>query len=66
MNEQIEPCEICEDFIKGVICNQVKCPVAQMKAENKKLKEENRKLKLEMSYMVKPNTIGETHEMGAW
>lgn len=36
------------------------------KAEIERLKAENAKLKHEMSYMIRPNTIGDTHEMGAW
>lgn len=62
----IEPCEICEMYIKGERCEHTYCPVAKMKAENKRLKEENQKLRIEMSYMSKPGTIGDSHEMGCW
>ena len=61
-----EPCEICEMYIRGERCEHTYCPVAKMKAENKRLKEENSKLRLEMSYMIKPGTIGDSHEMGCW
>ena len=40
--------------------------INRLKAENRALKSENDKLKHEMSYMKSPNTIGDTHEMGAW
>ena len=66
MNKYIEPCEICEGYIKGVPCEHTNCPVAKMKAENKALKNEIQKLKHEMSYMSSPNTIGDSHEMGCW
>lgn len=62
----IEPCEICEMYIKGERCEHTYCPVSKMKAENKKLREENQKLRLEMSYMRSPNSIGDCHEMGCW
>ena len=39
---------------------------AKLKTENERLKSEKAKLKHEMSYMISPNTIGDTHEMGAW
>jgi hypothetical protein len=62
----VEPCEICEVYINGESCENKRCPVQKMKAENKALKEEIRKLRLEMSYMHNPNTIGDRHEMGCW
>ena len=62
----IEPCEICEMYIKGERCEHTYCPVAKMKAENKRLKEENQKLRNEMSYMSRPGTIGDSHERGCW
>lgn len=62
----IEPCEICELYVKGETCEQANCPVAKLKAENERLKDENRKLRNEMSYMSSPNTIGDRHEMGCW
>ena len=69
----IEPCEICEMYIKGERCEHTYCPVAKMKAENKRLKEENKRLKeenqklrIEMSYMSIPGAIGDRHEMGCW
>lgn len=40
--------------------------IKRQKAEIERLKAENNKLKLDMSYMIKPNTIGNVHEMGAW
>lgn len=40
--------------------------INRLKAENERLQAENAKLRLEMSYMKSPNTIGDTHEMGAW
>lgn len=62
----IEPCEICEMYVKGETCEQTNCPVAKLKAENERLKDENRKLRNEMSYMSNHNTIGDRHEMGCW
>jgi hypothetical protein len=62
----IEPCEICEMYVKGETCEQTNCPVAKLKAENERIKDENRKLRNEMSYMSNPNTIGDRHEMGCW
>ena len=66
------PCIICEKYIKGRKCEKVECPVAIMKAENKKLKDEKRKLKKELeelkfnlSWGRKP-CIGDRHEMGCW
>ena len=38
MANKNEPCAICEDYIKGIKCENDKCPVAKMKAENKRLK----------------------------
>ena len=40
--------------------------IKRQQAEIERLKTENDKLKLDMSYMNKPNTIGDIHEMGAW
>lgn len=40
--------------------------INRLKSEIETLKSENTKLKHEMSYMKSPNTIGDTHEMGAW
>lgn len=40
--------------------------LAYAKAEIERLKNENAKLRHEMSYMKKPDTIGDIHEMGAW
>lgn len=62
----IEPCEICEMYVKGENCEQTNCPVAKLKAENERLNDENRKLRNEMSYMINPNAIGDRHEMGCW
>lgn len=62
----VEPCVICEGYMKGVSCENENCPVWKIKAENKALKEEVSKLRLEMSYMHNPNTIGDRHEMGCW
>lgn len=73
MADLIEPCEICENFIKGVKCSLDMCPVGLMKAENMAMKKEviNLKKKIAelenaMSYMTSPNTIGDCHEMGCW
>lgn len=80
MAKYIDPCEVCEEYIKGAICDNDKCPVEKMKAENEALKKENSRMKaenealkkeisrlrLEMSYMKSPNKIGDRHEMGAW
>lgn len=66
MPKYIEPCEICEEYIKGVICDKDKCPVAKVKAENARLRKEISNLKLEMSYMKSPNRIWDAHEMGCW
>lgn len=67
MSNYKEPCEICENYQKGDICEiSDKCPVALMKAENESLKQEVSKLKHEMSYMINPCTIGDSHEMGSW
>lgn len=70
---ELEPCEICENFIKGAKCSMDMCPVGLMKTENAKLKKEVAKLKKEiadlenaMSYMKSPNAIGDCHEMGCW
>lgn len=63
----LNPCVICEEYMKGVMCRKQMCPVALMKAENKRLKEEISKLKWEMSYMVAPNSRdANMSEMGAW
>ena len=62
----IDPCEICEMYVKGETCEQTNCPVKKLKAENNRLKDENRKLQNEMSYMRRPDTIGDRHEMGCW
>lgn len=40
--------------------------INRQRAEIERLKAENATLRLEMSYMKSPNTIGDTHEMGAW
>ena len=66
MAKYIDPCKVCEEYINGAICDNDKCPVAKMKAENEALKKEISRLRLEMSYMKSPNTIGDSHEMGAW
>ena len=41
------PCSICEIYMEGYECetDENKCPIAQMKEENKALKEENKRLK---------------------
>lgn len=50
-------CDICDIYEQAADAKQ---------AEIERLKAENAKLKHEMSYMTRPNTIGDTHEMGAW
>lgn len=52
---------MCNDFLLSVLDL-----INRQKAEIERLKAENAKLKHEMSYMTRPNTIGDTHEMGAW
>lgn len=42
------------------------CLINRQRAEIERLKNENAKLRHEMSYMKKPDTIGDIHEMGAW
>ena len=44
MNTKYEPCSICEKYIKGVICDEYKCPVRKMKEENERLKNYNENL----------------------
>lgn len=48
------------------LINRLKAKNDCLKAENAELKHENAELRSEISYMKKPNTIGDTHEMGAW
>lgn len=47
-----------------VECENDKCPVAKMKAENKRLKKRVDALKLELSYRPNPFAVGDRHEMG--
>ena len=52
MANKNEPCAICEDYIKGIKC------------ENKRLKKRVDALKLELSYRPNPFAVGDRHEMG--
>lgn len=40
--------------------------IKRQKEEIERMEKEISRLKLEMSYMSKPNTIGDSHEMGCW
>jgi cell division protein FtsB len=53
-------------YERYVDCKNALDLINRQKAENERLTKENTKLKHEMSYMIRPNTIGDTHEMGAW
>ena len=53
----------CSEDTLDVMCLAL---INRQKAEIERLETENAKLKHEMSYMKRPNTIGDTHEMGAW
>lgn len=64
MKNTKEPCVICENYMKGVKCQNDTCPVAMMKAENERMRKEISDLRLDMSYMIDPNAIGDRHEMG--
>lgn len=50
----------------NLYCTNAAYLIECQNAEIERLKAENDKLRLEMSYMKKPNTIGDIHEMGAW
>jgi hypothetical protein len=47
----IQPCEICEMYVKGETCEQTNCPVAKLKAENERLKVDNAKLDTELKLL---------------
>lgn len=40
MNINREPCSICEYYMNFIVCDNHECPVAIMKAENKRLQEQ--------------------------
>jgi len=44
------PCIICEQYIKGMMCYQFNCPVALMKKENRELKEKVQRLEREKAW----------------
>ena len=65
-------CTDCPAFVKvdrsnckKVLLGAVEI-INRQKAEIERLQKTIDKLKLEMSYMSKPNTIGDNHEMGCW
>lgn len=71
MNKE-ELCEMCTEYSSENIC-EIKdtCKLLNiikennsLKEENEKLRNENAKLRHEMSYMIKPNAIGDRQEMG--
>ena len=51
----------CYDLI-----NRQKAEIERLNRVRAELSQEIDRLKTEMSYMKSPNTIGDTHEMGAW
>ena len=73
-NRDFEDCEECPlkselDEIFSCMSTKQKLIldyIKRLKAENKSLKEALSDLKREMSYMARPNTIGDRHEMGCW
>lgn len=48
------------------LINRQKAEIERLNHIRAELSKENDRLKAEMSYMKSPNTIGDTHEMGAW
>lgn len=48
------------------LINRLKAEIERLNHIRADLSKENDRLKTEMSYMKSPNTIGDTHEMGAW
>lgn len=46
-----EPCTICEDYIAGVECENDKCPIFEMKRENKRLQKTVWSLRSQISKM---------------
>ena len=46
MKNTKEPCVICENYMKGVKCQNDTCPVAMMKAENERMRKEISDLRL--------------------
>ena len=48
------------------LINRLKAEIERLNHIRAEMSKENDRLKAEMSYMKSPNTIGDTHEMGAW
>lgn len=48
------------------LINRQKAEIERLNHIRAEMSKENDRLKAEMSYMKSPNTIGDTHEMGAW
>lgn len=48
------------------LINRLKAEIERLNHVRAELSKEIDRLKAEMSYMKSPNTIGDTHEMGAW
>lgn len=46
-----EPCTICEAYIAGVECENDKCPIFEMKRENKRLQKTVWSLRSQISKM---------------
>lgn len=46
-----EPCTICEAYIAGVECENDKCPIFEMKRENKRLQKNVWSLRAQISKM---------------
>ena len=56
--------ELCKNALD--LINRQKAEIARLNHIRAELSKEIDRLKTEMSYMKSPNTIGDTHEMGAW
>lgn len=55
----------CKELAYDLI-NRQKAEIERLNHIRAELSKEIDRLKTEMSYMKIPNTIGDTHEMGAW